>query len=139
MTVHNASEKEANDILKSMRKECVYVIEPIPLTLNQDLHLTSQKLKIALYQSQRLIHTVAARAAPWAFGLSLIRRTINRNWHTNTVTHPSTNRSRYCLTQAHQAVGCSSMPRTTDYWNRKKIIPPFWISYMPMVGQVWIF
>ena len=43
---------------------------------------------------------------------SLIQRTMNRNWHTITVTHPSTNRGRCCLTPVYQAVGCSSMPRT---------------------------
>ena len=45
---------------------------------------------------------------------SIIQRTINKNWHTNTVTHPSTSQGQSCLTPMYQAVGCSSMLRTTD-------------------------
>ena len=47
---------------------------------------------------------------------SLIWRTISRNWHTDTVTHSSTNWSCSCLSQQYQAVDCSSMPITTDVW-----------------------
>ena len=46
--------------------------------------------------------------------IDLIRRTITRNWHTDTVTHPSTNQGRCWLTRLYQAVDCSSMPITTD-------------------------
>ena len=41
--------------------------------------------------------------------------TIKRNRHTNTVTHPSNNRGRHCLTPVYHAVYCSSMSITTDY------------------------
>ena len=45
---------------------------------------------------------------------SLIRRTINSNWHTNTITHPITNPGHCWLTWLYLAVDCSSMPITTD-------------------------
>ena len=35
------------------------------------------------------------------------------NWHTNMVTHPSTNRGHCCLTPVYQAVDRSSMPIAT--------------------------
>ena len=46
--------------------------------------------------------------------LSLIQRTINRNWHTNMVTHPSTNLGRCWLTPLYQAADHSRMPITID-------------------------
>ena len=44
---------------------------------------------------------------------SFIWRTINRNQHTNMVTHPSTNRGRCCLTPLYQLT-VAVMPITTE-------------------------
>ena len=52
------------------------------------------------------------RQGTWV--LSLIWRTIKRNWHTSTVTYPSTHRGGCCLTQVYLAVDRNSMPITTD-------------------------
>ena len=42
-------------------------------------------------------HTNVWHGKKWALVLSLIRKTIPCNWHTNLVTHPNTKRARQCL------------------------------------------
>ena len=70
------------------------------------------KMKIALYQSQKEIHTVAARPALWGPQFKVSSEGLTTE--IDTVTHSGTNRGRCCLTQVYQAVDLSSMPITTD-------------------------
>ena len=117
-----------NLILSPYRIECRVIkdeVQWVLITRNESLWHTEdfpleqktwkwKRMKIALYHSQREIHIAADRAATRTSIWILIRRTITRNWHTNTVTHFSTNRNRRCLTRLYQAVDCNSMPITTD-------------------------
>ena len=69
--------------------------------------------KLHYNQSQMEIHTVAAREVPRVLRLKSHPKDYQQKL-TNTVTHPSTNRGRCCLTQVYQAVGRSSMPITIN-------------------------
>ena len=74
-------------------------------------------------------------------GLNLIWRTITTNWHTNTVTHQSTNRGSCYLTRMSQAVDCSSMPIITCLFCFQFYIQDlprvliFYISYVLIIAQ----
>ena len=70
-------------------------------------------MKIALYQSQREIHTVIARAAPGDYGLKSNPKDYQQKW-TYLYGHPTKYKGQCCLPQVYQAGDRSSMTITTD-------------------------
>ena len=67
--------------------------------------------KLHFVNPKRKEHRQGSRFKVSSEGLST---EINKNRHTNTVTHQSTNRGRRCLTRLYQAVDYSSVPINTS-------------------------
>ena len=72
------------------------------------------KMKLHYINPKEIFILSLQEQRPGTWIQSLVQNTINRNWHTDMVTHPRTNQDRCCLTLVYQVVDCSSMPITTD-------------------------